>query len=597
MTANAFFFAHPSLAFLLLAALLPFLGRFSFWRPLTLLPPVLAMAALAGVTLAARSAPLDLASFSWMGISLSLGHVDSLSLVFAWVFAVQSLLAAVYALDSPSPAEPAAAALHAGGALGCLFAGDYVTLFIFWEVATLGSTLLIWLRRTPKAAGAGYRYFLFHIFGGVLLLMGLILRAKATGSFALGPIDPQAMAFHDWLILGGVAVNAAVVPLHAWLPDAYPEASAMGAVYLCAFTTKTSVYVLARVFPGLEILAPMGAAMTLYAGIYAIAENDARRALAYQTIAQVGFMVAAVGVGSELAINGACAHAVAHVVYKGLMFMAAGTVLSATGTTRLDRVGGLGARLPLAAACYMAAAASTSGLPLFSGFTTKSMTIAAAFEHSQWLGIALELGALAAILGVGIRLPWLLFFGKRAATGQLSPTGRNRNWAMAAAAVLCVVIGVFPQTVHAILPYKADFHAYSPWSVLQALSLAGFAVLAYGLTRPLLAPAAGRLADFDLVYRGLGRAFYGLAARPLAFLDSHYSEAYRLLGLRGLMCQAKAAAVFDRKGIDMLVDGAALATAHLGRVTSSAQTGRLQTALTASAAIAAAICAAVWLFL
>lgn len=598
MSADAAAFVHPSMPFVALAAVLPFLSRFASWRVLTLVPPLMAVALVLNLSLAvaAKGGALELASFSWMGMALSTGKVDKLCLVFAWVFAVQSVLAAVYALDAKTPGEPAAAALHAGGALGCLFAGDYVTLFIFWEITTLGSTLLIWLRGTQAAIGAGYRYFLFHIFGGVLLLMGLILRAKATGSFAFGPIDPSGMAFYDWLILGGFAVNAAVIPLHAWLSDAYPEASAMGAVYLCAFTTKTSVYVMARSFAGLEALTWIGAAMTLYGGIYAIAESDARRSLAYQTIAQVGFMMAGVGIGTELAINGASAHAVAHVIYKGLMFMAAGAVLTATGTTRLERLGGLGAKMPLVAVCYLAAAASTSGLPLFSGFTTKSMTISAAFEHSQWLGVALELGALAAIIGVGVRLPWLLFAGESRHDGPVEPVAKNCQWAMIAAAALCFGIGAFPGAVYALLPYKTpDFHAYSAFGVLQALMLAGFGALAFTLARPILAPKSGRLADFDRLYAAIGRAFYALASTPLAFLDSIWSEVYRSVGLAGLMKWAGGSAVFDRKGIDTMVDGVAYSTAHIGRVAAEAQNGRLQTYLNASAAIAALAFAAVWL--
>lgn len=603
MSVEAVTFVNPAWAFLALAAALPLLGRTAAWpllgrtaawRTLTLVPPLLAIALAARLTAAVADGPLMLGQVQWLGMTLTMGRVDKLCLVFAWVFAVQSLLAGVYALDSKEPGEPAAAALHVGGAFGCLFAGDFLTLFIFWEITTLGSTLLIWLRRTPGAIGAGYRYFLFHISGGVLLLFGLVLRAQATGGFAFGHLDVTALAYYDWLILAGFAVNAAVVPLHAWLSDAYPEASAMGAVYLCAFTTKTSVYVLARAFSGLELLAPLGAAMTLYAGVYALMETDARRCLAYQTIAQVGFMVAGVGIGSELAINGACAHAVAHVIYKGLMFMAAGAVLTTTGSVSLDRLGGLGARLPLVMLCYMAAAASTSGLPLFSGFTTKSMTIAAAFEHSRWLGLTLELGALAAILGVGVRLPWLLFFGESKTPVGPARVSTNRNWAMAAGAALCLAIGIFPGMVYALLPYPVDFHAYTAFSVLQSLMLTGFAILAYVLARPLLAPVPGRLADFDLLYRAVGRAFYALVSVPLAFLDGHWSEVYRTAGLRGVMAQARRSAVFDREGIDAMVDGTAYATAHLGRVAASVQTGRLQTYLNASALLAAAIFAAVW---
>ncbi len=599
MPADQTTFFHPALGFLLVAVVLPFLARGQAWRWLTLAAPLAALASLAGLALSMGDAPLELGRVQWLGMTLVLGHVDKLAMVFAAIFSLQALIAAVYALDVKSPGEPAAAALHVGGCLGCLFAGDYVTLFVFWEMASLGSTLLIWLRRTDRAIAAGYRYFLFHILGGVLLLLGLVLRAKATGSLAFGPMDVSALAFYDWLILGGFAVNAAVVPLHAWLSDAYPEASAMGGVYLCAFTTKTSVYVLARAFAGLDLLVPLGALMTLYAGVYALVQNDARRALAYQTIAQVGFMVAGVGVGTQMAINGACAHAVAHVAYKGLMFMAVGAVMTGAGTVALTRLGGLWKRMPLVAACYLAAAASTAGLPLFGGFTTKSMTIAAVSGYGHWAGLALELGALAAILGVGVRLPHLLFFssarGDAAGEGPI-PVSANARWAMLAAALVCLGVGVVPGAVYALLPYPVDFTPYSVWSVLQSLMLVGFGVLAYVLARGLLAPTPGRILDLDALYAALGRVFLALVSRPVAAVDAWFSEVYRTVGLRGLMLKARWAAVFDRQGIDTMVDGAAYATAHLGRVATLIQTGRLREYLTASVIVAVAAFVAVWFF-
>ena len=125
----------------------------------------------------------------------------------------------------------------------------------------------------------------------------------------------------------GFCVNAAVIPLHAWLPDAYPEATVTGAVFMSAFTTKTAVYVLARGFAGFEILAIMGTLMTLYGVFYATIENNARRILSYHIVSQVGYMVAGIGVGTAMTVNGACAHAYAHILYKGLLFMGAGTLL------------------------------------------------------------------------------------------------------------------------------------------------------------------------------------------------------------------------------------------------------------------------------
>ena len=596
MAADMVGFVHPSLAFLGLAALLPFAkGRIN-WKPLTLIPPLIAVATAVWLSFSLEGGQVVLAKMHWLNNTLVLARADKLSLVFMHVFALQSLLAAVYALYQDTPAEPAAAALHVGGALGCLLAGDYLTLFVFWELTSIGSTLLIWLRRTDSAMAAGYRYFLFHIFGGLLLLFGLILRYKATGSLAFEHVAPGPLALYDWLILGGFAVNAAVVPLHAWLSDAYPEASAMGSVYLCAFTTKTAVYVLARAFSGFEPLTVAGAAMVLYAGVYALVESDARRSLAYQTIAQVGFMLAGIGVGTELALNGACAHAFAHVAYKGLMFMTVGAVLTSTGTARMERLGGLAKAMPLVAVCYLAAAASTSGLPLFGGFTTKSMTISAASGFNTWLGLALELGALAAILAVGVRLPYLVFFAPKGQAEPAAPVPGCMKAAMAGGALVCLGLGVFPGALYAILPYKVDFQPYTAWSVLQSLMLTGFGLLAYMIAKNVVAPLPGRLADFDMLYGAVGRVFYKLVSQPLAVVDGFWSEVYRTVGLRGLMEKARFAAVFDRKGIDMVVDGAAYAAGHLGGVAATAQTGRLQTYLAASLALAVAVFAGIWLW-
>ena len=144
----------------------------------------------------------------------------------------------------------------------------------------------------------------------------------------------------------GFILNAAVPPLHAWLPDAYGEATFNGSVFMCAFTTKTAVYALCRGFAGMEILVPLGVIMALYGVVYAVLENDCRRLLAYHIISQVGYMVAGVGLGTAMAINGACAHAFAHILYKGLLFMGCGAVLHMTGESKFTELGGLWKKMP-----------------------------------------------------------------------------------------------------------------------------------------------------------------------------------------------------------------------------------------------------------
>ena len=581
-------FVHPSIFFVACAAVVWVLpGRIARW-----LPPVagaLAIAAVLGMH------PGSYARVPYLGLTLGMGRVDALSTVFAHVFAIQALIGFIYALHVEDRWQHVAACLYIAGAFGCTFAADYVTLFIFWELMSVASTFLIWLQRAPASTRAGIRYFLFHILGGLLLLAGLLLRHQATGSFAFDAIDPSGARYYDTLILLGFCVNAAVIPLHAWLPDAYPEATVTGAVFMSAFTTKTAVYVLLRAFTGFEILGIMGTLMTLYGVVYATIENNARRILAYHIVSQVGYMVAGIGVGTAMTVDGACAHAYAHILYKGLLFMGAGTLLYAAGTAKLTELGGLFRRLPWAFLWYMVAAVSISGFPLFSGFVSKTMTITGAAEaHHTWLALGMEVAAVGTFLSVGIKLPYFAWFGRPDPGIALKPVPRNMYVAMGIAGLLCFYIGVQPGVLYRLLPYPVDYVPYTAWHVLQALLILGFTGLGFYLLRRKLAPEAKINLDFDWVYRAVGRAVLALARRPIEQIDSWWTEVYNRAGLRGLMGIAGGSVWFDRSAIDGVVDGTAHGVRRIGRTATGAQTGRLQDYLAAAVVLGLAVFAVIW---
>lgn len=589
-------FLHPSLGFLLLAAILPFLpGR--QWRWLLLAPPV---AALYSVFTAS---PGTHGMVAYLGQTLVLGRVDALALVFAQVFALMSLIGMIYALNVASKGQHIAAMLYVAGGFGCVFAGDYLSLFLFWELMSIGSTFLIFLARSSESTNAGFRYFLYHTIGGLFLLGGLLLKFQATGSFAFDPIARADAQWYDWLILIGFAVNAAVVPLHAWLPDAYPRATVAGAVFMCAFTTKTAVYVLARGFAGWTELAVAGAVMAVYAVGFALIGTTVRRVLAYDIISQVGYMAVGVGVGSAMTLDGASAHAYAHILYKSLLFMSAGCLLHTLGTDRLDRLGGLATRLPWVCLLFMVGAMSISGMPLFNGFVTKTMTIAGAAEaHHPWLALALEIATAGTFIAVGVRLSWLVFW-RKAPEGAAEPRASapitwNMYAGMALAAFFCVLQGVYPDLLYASLPYPLE-HPYQPWTawhVLQALLILGFAGLAAYVARGALTAGSGVNLDLDYFYRLLGRLVLALFSRPLAAIDTAWSEAYRVVGLGVLMATAKASAIFDKKGIDGVVDGSARAVRGIGRISAKSQNGFLQDYLAATAVASLFVFGLVWYF-
>jgi multicomponent Na+:H+ antiporter subunit D len=565
-------FIHPALFFILGAFLIPlFKGRLK--QIYLLLLPAIAFYTVLNLKLGVYG------EINYLGFNIILGRVDRLSLVFAHVFTLMSFLGVLYGIHVKEDAQHIASYFYVGGSLGVVFAGDYLTVFIFWEMMAFASTFLIWFRREPASLKAGFRYLLMHIFGGLLLLAGIFLHYKNTGSMAFVLIPKAGAGFAEYLILAGFALNAAVFPLHAWLPDAYPEATVTGAVFMCAFTTKTAVYVLARAFPGFDVLAIMGTVMTLYGVFYATIENDMRRILSYHIISQVGYMVAGVGIGTEMALNGACAHAYAHILYKALLFMGAGSVLMMTGTSKLNKLGGLYKYMPLTLIFYVVGGISISGFPLFSGFVSKSMIVAGAEEaHHPILMLLLLLASVGTFLSVGLKLPYFAFFGKDSDLQPKEPP-KNMLWAMGLTSLLCFLIGIYPKALYDLLPFKeaaAEYHPYALPHLSETIQILLFTGLGFFLLLKRLTPEAKINLDFDWFYRKLMAGFMWFDQRFIQSLDSGWGEIYKSVGLKGLMLFAGRTAWFDRWGIDGVVDNVAYGTQGLGNKVRSVQSGNIQ---------------------
>ena len=465
-------------------------------------------------------------SFTWLSLDLEPLRVDKLSLAFGYVFGIAGTLGAIYAWHQESKLQQVASLAYAGSSIGVVFAGDLVTLVLFWELMAVSSAYLVWGGGWPNSQSAGARYLFVHMVGGTTVLAGVLWHLGSGGSTDFTLFDGTIAG---WLVLGGFAINAAIPPLHAWLADAYPEASITGSVFLSAFTTKTAVYVLARGFAGWEILLVLGVVMALYGVIFAVLENDIRRLLAYHIISQVGYMVAAVGMGTEIAINGAVAHAFAHVIYKGLLFMGAGAAIHATGGRRtLTALGGIAGRMRTVVALYMIGALAISAFPLFSGFTTKSMIIfAAEEEHFEWAVALLYLASVGTFLHTGLKLPYFTWFGPRRDDIRVGPVPKNMIVAMIGAAALCVGIGVYPQPLYDILPFANHYEAYTADHVVTTLQLLAFTAVAFWLLLHKLSGEATVTIDTDWFYRKAGKPVRILIQQPLEW---PFTQAARLAG-------------------------------------------------------------------
>ncbi|TRY29281.1 Na(+)/H(+) antiporter subunit D [Aliiglaciecola sp. M165] len=421
--------------------------------------------------------------------------------LFATVFAIMVFVGGLYAFRIARWYELAAAYAYAAGAIGVCFAGDLITLFLYWELMALFSTIVVWCGGTPGARTAGIRYAIMHLMGGVILKVGIEGVVIGTGS-----IQIQAMLatdFSTWMILIGILINAAAPPVSAWLSDAYPESSATGSVFLSAFTTKTAVLALILLFPGEPVLIGLGLFMVMYGIIYALLENDVRRILAYSIVNQVGFMVVAVGIGTEMALNGATAHAFAHIVYKALLFMSAGVVIYRTGKNKCIELGGLFRTMPITATCGIIGALAISSFPLTSGFTTKSMISQAAVDSNlMWVYLGLTAASAGVFLHAGIKFPWFVFFQK---DSGLRPKDApwNMGLAMAIFAGLCILLGVFPELLYGLLPYAVDYEPYTAGKVLFYLQLLLFSGLAFFVLLPLMKRTMTISLDTDWLWRRL----------------------------------------------------------------------------------------------
>lgn len=438
---------------------------------------------------------------------------DKLSRLFATIFALMAAGGGLFAMTQKSRIEVPAAFVYAGSAIGVALAGDLVTVFVFWELMAIGSTLVLWSQGTEPAYCAARRYLMIHLLGGVLLFAGVTGHIVNTGDVAFTRMALDSPA--HWLILIGFLVNAGAPPLSAWLADAYPEASWSGTVFLSAFTTKTAVYVLIRGFPGTEFLIWVGLFMVFYGIIYALLENDLRRILAYSIINQVGFMIAGIGIGTEMALNGAAAHAFAHIIYKALLLMSAGSVVLMTGKRKCSELGGLFHTMPLTAACGTIGALAISAFPLTSGFISKSMVSQAALDgHLLWVWLLLTAASAGVFLHAGIKFPWFVFFQKDSGLRPAEPPPSMR-WAMVFFSFLCIALGIWPEPLYSLLPYAVNYVPYTGAHVVSQLQLLLFSGLAFFVLLPYLKRTLTITLDVDWVWRTLLPALLRVVGLPL----------------------------------------------------------------------------------
>lgn len=560
---------HPGVFLILGALAIPFL-RAAHKKAYLIALPVLSL----GICIFLPYGNYGL--FHILGQTLTFMRVDKLSLLFSYVFTMAGIIGFIYALHIDDDIQHVAAFIYMGSALGVVFAGDLITLILFWEAMAFASVCLVWANRTEQSLKAGFRYLLVHVFGGVVLLTGIVIHISNTGSIEFSSFISGSGSIAFYLILFGFMLNAAVPPIHAWLPDAYPSATVTGAVFMSAYTTKSAVYALLRGYPGEELLLILGTIMAVYGVVYATMENNGRRLLAYHVVSQVGFMVCGIGIGNETALNGASAHAFAHIIYKGLLFMGAGAVLYMAGTAKLTELGGIYRTMPLTTLFFIIGGLSIAGAPLLSGFVSKSMTISVAGEKGNAFAfLMLNLATSGTFLSIVLKMTYFMFFGKDSQL-KVSEPPKNMLVAMALASLICIVIGIFPQTLYALLPHPVDYKPYTTQHVFNSLGLFLFTIVGFLMFKNIMKPKDIINLDTDWFYRKGAKLFMRLVNNQVARFEYNFvGEVYEYIIQKPILKIAQLISKADTNILDKSVKNTAVSIESASYISQTKQSGKL----------------------
>ena len=426
-----------------------------------------------------------------------------LEIMFGIIFAFISLVGALYNFHVKDRFEIAAETVYAGASISVVFAVTWINMIVFWELMAVASWLIIVSARKESATKAGFRYLMVHMLGGNLLLAGIVIKlVQGSTEIVCLTGGPQDAAF--WLILAGVALNAAVPPLHSWIADAYPEAPMGGTVYMGSFTTKVGVFCLIKLFAGTQLLLYFGVFMAIFGACMALMENDLRRLFSYHIVSQVGYMVAALALGGALGIDGAAAHAFNNILYKGTLLMCAGAIIDVTGKRKISELGGLGRKMPFTAACFLIASMAIAGFPLLNGFVSKSLIMNAAAESGiHWAELGLMVASVGTLMSVTLKINYFVFWGKSDAELDVNEASipLGRKLAMGMAAFGCFVCGILPNFVYGLTPYGSDGHPFTVDHVTQYMQLFAAAGIAFLMYLDHMKPHDELSLDIDWLYR------------------------------------------------------------------------------------------------
>ena len=424
---------------------------------------------------------LDSKFLAQSGLSLLSFKLHPCGRIAAFGFALVGSLGLLYGLKHTTTTEQAVSIWAIAAAIGVSYADSYLTFLLFWEMLSLAAAALVYLKKTAEAVKMATRLLIFQLVGGFSLTVGIVLQYHATGSFDL--VIPQTGLL---FFIIGIGIKTAFIPLHLWVPWGYPAASFPSSVLLAALCTKAGVYGVARILPVSEGIALMGALMALVGVAFALIQNRLRSLLSYHIISQVGYMVAGVGLGLAISVDGGLLHLVNHMIYKALLFMSAGAVILATGSESIhelhhpesgDEGPPLWKVMPIVAIGAVVGALSIAGMPPFNGYVSKYLLKNGTHDF-PFIFWALQVAS----VGTALSFAKFVYFGfiKGKLKIKRSPS-ITMQAAIAGLAACCILFGIFPGLLKTILPFQSSLQVYTVSGVLIAAGLVAGGVLLFAI--------------------------------------------------------------------------------------------------------------------
>lgn len=518
---------HPGMIMMLFGMLIWVMPEF-MRKPLSILAPVAA-----GIAFFLLNEDSKFTYKMTDNLKVELINVDRMTLAFMIVFVLISLIAAIYSLETQDRKESGMSAFYAGSIMGVVLAGDSLAFIVFWEISAFASTYLIFARKSRRASRSAFRYILMHGFGGNMLLVGIMIHIAKYGTEFVNISASRDISF--WLVLIGVAVNAAIPPFNGWLSDSYPESTISGTLYMGSFTTKAAIYALIRFFAGTEFLIWVGAIMAVYAACMAIMENDIRRLLSYHIVSQLGMMVAALAVGSEIGIDGASAHAVTNIMFKGVLLMGAGAIIYATGKSKITELGGLWRKMPITSACFLIASLAIAGLPFSSGFASKALVTESLTEGGYTIPYLLVTAAgVGTLLSITLKINYFVFFGKTDKKVEVNEIPNSMSVAMALGTIITIVIGIFPETLYNYTTHATVVNPFTLHHILEYVAIFIGSTIPFVIYLKKMAPHDEVSVDFDWFYRRPLNSFIQWLSKTIysfmLWCDKHVLHGVQFMG-------------------------------------------------------------------